>query len=322
MSGIDMNRERKKYSYALGKSNHYTYKTIKKMAKQRSKPSFTESTASMTDINKNLTQTKFTCSNKLNNIEPKKSKTKERHLSYVEFLEFRKNIMNPLGYREKRFKWQEPNGQGDILSLPRRKKNYRVQECHFKNGFKGWNEGKIEIKTLKKRIRRSFSITGRNNFNFNDLSVTRRVIEPEFNEECLIKPMKKSSSLKYHIFHRTNGNVKSLFNLTPIFIPLKCKKLYKGKSLPSKSINIFEENENKYEDIHYIKKHFLNNKCYFDNIQNEGLIEKKNFRVFDKYYNSKENPMNEIQFLKQNIKIKKSQKCLSKIKRRKKRSLS
>ena len=76
------------------------------------------------------------------------------------------------------------------------------------------------------------------------------------------------------MLHRTNGGFKSLFELTPIDIPIKGKKLFKNKSY--QTINVFGKCTGKFEKPKNTKKLFFDNICYYDHIKDEDLISDMN----------------------------------------------
>lgn len=326
MSILDINREKKKYSFILAKSNQTAYKTFKKMTNTKPRLSFTESTESMTD--KKFSQAKNTYLNTKTKNQLINEK-KERHPSYVEFLELRKTVMFPLGNKEKRFKWQDPNFKCNLF-FPLRKKIFNKSNiCHLKPNLtvSEQNSQKDKLKIGKKKIKRNFSVNGCYFNGCEDFKWTKRVIEPNFNEESPPKQKKKSSSLNNIFYHRTTGNLKSLFDLTPIFIPVKGKKLYKESYLPAKSINIFDENEKPRNIGKNKKKIFPKNKCYYDHLAEEKpfFLKRSNTTVtILRPSNLSEIDLNDLKPINKNNKNKnwKQQRSLGKIKRNKKRSLS
>ena len=148
------------------------------------------------------------------------------------------------------------------------KKQYLLKET-FGEEILGLGNNKQDFykKPKTRRIRRCHSDN-----NGNDFERTKRVILPECNKDERKICKRKSFSQHNKIFHKTSGNIKSLFKLTPIDIPIKGKKLFKNKSFYDLAINIFDDDYGQYEMPIHTKKHFFNNLCYYDNIKDQNLI--------------------------------------------------
>ena len=82
-----------------------------------------------------------------------------------------------------------------------------------------------------------------------------------------------SLSQSNSFFHRTNGSLFSLFNITPINYELKgTKKLYPNKSYAVKTINIFSDKYAKYDMPTHTKRLYFDNRCYFDTLKHDDLV--------------------------------------------------
>ena len=186
----------------------------------------------------------------------------------------------PFGNEEKRFKWQNLKDENiiiypEIYKKPH-KKQYLLKENFGEDIFNN-NKNEFDNKPRIKRLRRCYSEQGNhmeNHIQNIDIDISRRVIDPLFNKETEKISKKKSYSQSKLFFHRTNGGLKSLFELTPIDIPIIGKKLFKTKSY--ENINIFDANYAKYQMPKNIKKQFFDNICYYDHIKEETLISDMN----------------------------------------------
>ena len=183
----------------------------------------------------------------------------------------------PVDTSEKRFKWQNLKDEHIIIYPEIYKKAHKKQfllKESFIDNIRGINNNKTEKKYWPKirRIRRSNSDDNRNYVQNVDIEISRRVINPEYNKEKEIVSKKKSFSQNNFNYHKTNGNLKSLFNLTQNEIPIKGKRLFKHNSCKSLNINIFDINYGRYEFPTHTKRQFFNNNCYLDNIKEQNLI--------------------------------------------------
>ena len=220
------------------------------------------------------------CQNKKNLIVPNVRRSIQK-CSYLKFLELRKpKNCYPMGNCEKRFKWQNLNDGSNVVYpeiYERPHKRQHLLKETFGEGMLGFLNDKKEFDPIPRirRMKRSNSEDGTGkDFHMRsiDLSVSRRVILPEFNNEEIKISKKKSNSQSRFLYNRTNGNIKSLFELTPVNVPVIGKKLYKSKSYGGLTINLFDKNYSKYDKPKRTKKIFFGNKCYIDSIKANDII--------------------------------------------------
>ena len=162
------------------------------------------------------------------------------------------------------------------MNLKPHKKQFLLKDT-FGEGLLNYID-KEEYKPKIRRYRR-YNTEIDNHIQNIDIDISRRVINPEYNKEIssLFKKGKRSLSQAINFYHRTNGNLSSLFNLTPINIENKTKKkLFKNKSFAAPTINIFSDNFSKQEKPTHTKKLFIDNNCQFDTIKDENLVAKIN----------------------------------------------
>ena len=127
-----------------------------------------------------------------------------------------------------------------------------------------------------KRYRRYNSENGNNIQNI-DIEISRRVINPEYNNESQNpRKQKRSMSQTRAFLHRTTGNIGSLFDISPVYVEYKTKKLYKYKSYGAICLDLFSNNYAKYEMPKHTKKLFHCNRCYFDTIKYDDLVHDMN----------------------------------------------
>ena len=274
----DIKKSKKEYSNILKNTSINSYKLHEKICTSINHS--IQSNISETSASKSTTQKTFSSNYHKLPVNDKKSYPKKK-CSYVEFLELRKTKNSyPFGNSEKRFKWQNLKNENiviypEIYKKPH-KKQFLLKET-FGEDILGFVNHKEAIDPIPKirRLRRCNSEQSRNKGNFIqsiDIDISRRVIEPEYNKEVQKICKKKSFSQSNFILHKTSGNIKSLFALTPVEIPIKGKKLFKNKSYNSLAINIFDENYGIYEMPTHTKKHFFENKCYYDHIKERNII--------------------------------------------------
>ena len=276
----DIKKSKKEYSSFLKNHDINSYKLHEKMNTSLNRSlqtNFTDSTASKSNSNKTFQPTYQKMKVNEKKIYPIKK------CSYLDFLELRKTKDSvPFCNLEKRFKWQNLKDEHIVIDPEIYKKPHKKQHLlkeTFGEGILEHFNNKEQYDHIPKirRLRRSNSEQGPNMRNFiqkTDIDISRRVINPEYNKEPEKISKKRSNSLSKQIFHKTTGNIKSMFELTPVEIPIKGKKLFKAKSYGALSINLFDNNYGQYEMPTHTKKLFLDNKCYYDHIKDESLITK------------------------------------------------
>ena len=273
----EMKKTKKEYSNILKTKSINSYQLYKKINISLNSSilsSVSETTASKTSRMKTNPSTYKKMPVKDNNsFQIKKC-------SYLEFLELRKaKNAFPLETGEKRFKWQNLKDENYVLYPEIYKRPHRKQfllKETFGENITCLNNDKseTEYKPKIRRLRRSNSDENNKNYIQNvDIEISRRVVNPEFNKEKeLISNKKKSFSQNNFMYHKTNGNLCSLFKLTPNEIPIKGKRLFKHKSCKSFSINIFDNNYGKYECPTHTKRQYIENRCYYDHTKEQNLI--------------------------------------------------
>ena len=274
----ELKKSKKQYSTNLKNTDINSYKIHEKM-----------STSLNHSLLSNLSETTATKSiitkNNISNYAKKPVNEKKTYpmkkCSYLNFLELRKSKNNyPFDNAEKRFKWQNLKDENrviypEIYKKPLKKQFLLKETCgegilYFIN-----NKNEFDNKPKIRRLRRCLSDQGKYMSKYIqniDFDISRRVIEPSYNNEIeKIKINKKKSfSQSRFLYHKTNGGFKSLFELTPIDTPIKGKKLFKNKSYQNS--DIFSKNSGNYEKPKHTKRLFLDNICYFDHIKDEDLI--------------------------------------------------
>ena len=276
----EIKRTKKQYSTNLKNTEKDTYRLHEKLStslNQSLLSNLSETTASKTIINKN----------NLSNYVKKPVKEKKSYpikkFSYINFLELRKPKNNfPLDNKEKRFKWQNLKDENIVLYPEIYKKPHKKQfllKETFGEDILDFNGKEFDNKPKIRRLRRCLSEQGKdmaNHIQNVDFDISRRVIEPLYNNEKEKISKKKSFSQSKYLLHKTNGGFKSLFELTPIDIPIKGKKLFKNKSYGALTINLFDNNYGQYQIPTHTKKHFFDNKCHYDHIKAEDLVHEMN----------------------------------------------
>ena len=274
----DIKQSKKQYSSKFKNNNNDTYRLHEKISSNLNhsiQSNITEATTS-----KSNTAKTFLSRNPKISVNEKKNYSIQK-CSYTNFLELRKpkNTV-PFGNTENRFKWQNLKEENivlypEIYKKPH-KKQYLLKETFgedlldFNNNKKVY-DGKPKIR----RLRRCFSEQNLDKINPKqniDINISRRVIEPSYNKEQEKFSKKKSFSQSNFNRHRANGGFKSLFELTPLDIPIKGKKLFKTKSYGALNINLFDKNYGQYEMPTHTKKHFFDNKCFYDHITDQNRI--------------------------------------------------
>ena len=112
---------------------------------------------------------------------------------------------------------------------------------------------------------------------FINIKTTSRVINPEKNidkNDLEYKFQKRCSESLKKFLYGNNGGIQSLMQNTPLTTVHNHKKLHKSNSFFYKSINLFDPNYGRKEDLpgQQYKRHYIDNKCFEDHIGNEGLI--------------------------------------------------
>lgn len=275
----DIKKTKKHYSSILKTTNANSYKLHEKMATSLNQSNISDTTTSKTYVTKNIAPSFH--KTQVND----KTAYHIKKCSYVDFLELRrtKNSL-PFGYKEKRFKWQNLRDQSNVVDPIIYKKLQRKPVYPHEDYGEGilnfvFNRNEPKPKPKGKRIKRlhseqSYSTRGVNDLpKYYDFDYSRRVLEPQINRDIPYISRKRASSQAYYMFHRTNGNMSSLFEYTPLENPpVGTKKLYKNKSYGALTINIFDSNYGQYQLPTHTKKLFLNNNCRVDHISNENLI--------------------------------------------------
>jgi len=275
-------QSKKNYTKSLKNNNFEAYKIHEKInvnLNHSVQTNATEETSTKTTTTKNL------LSNSNFNNNKTKQKNSIQKCSYLKFLELRKpKNPYPLGSTEKRFKWQNLKDENiviypEIYKKPHKKQNLLKET--FGEGILGFLNNRQDNNNRKGRnkIRRCKSENVAHTISYrpnDDIEITRRVIIPESNKEKAKISRRRANSQSKVIYHKTTGNIKSLFELTPIDIPIKGKKLFKSKSYGCLTINIFDENYSQYEKPTNTKKLFLDNKCFYDNLKANNIIHNMN----------------------------------------------
>ena len=272
----DLKKSKKEYSHNLKKTNANSYRLHEKMSAMLNhsiQSNISDTTASKSNTTKTLCSTnrRIAVNNKKPNF-PKKKKC-----SYLDFLELRKAKNTcPFGSNEKRFKWQNLHDETIVvcpeINKKPHKKQFLLKETFGEEVFGFNNNNEQQPKTRKIRRYNSEYFCPANN----DFEISRRVVLPECNKEKEKICKKKSLSQNDKIFHKTSGNIKSLFEFTPLDIPVKGKKFYKNKSSNGLTINIFDDEYGQYEVPKHAKKHYFDNSCHYDNIKDQNLISDMN----------------------------------------------
>ena len=276
----DIKKSKKQYSIVLRNVDNNSYKLYEKISSSLNhsiQSNGSETTKSNT-MKTFLSRNQKLPANKNKNNQIKKC-------SYINFLELRKTKNAfPCGNNEQRFKWQNLNNQNvaiypEIYKKPH-KKQFLLKETFGEGLLDFINYKKIyDDKPKIKRIRRCLSeqaLDNKNHIQNIDINISRRVIDPSYNKEPEKIIKKKTFSQSNFTYHKTDGRLKSLFDLTPIDIHIKGKKLYKTKSYGARAINLFDKNYGQYEIPQHTKKQFVNNICYYDHIKDQDLISDMN----------------------------------------------
>jgi hypothetical protein len=272
-------KTKKHYTSILKTANANSYKLHEKMTTSLNQSNVSETTTSKTYMTKIFSPSIHkTPINENSTYHIKKC-------SYVDFLELRrtKNSL-PFGYKEKRFKWQNLKDESNIVD-PLIYKKFQKKRVHppenFGEGILNfvYNRKEPQPKPKGKRLKRlnSEKVLGIKDLKdfqkYSEFYYSRRVLQPKLNDEIPKISKKKSFSQSKYMFHRTDGSLKSLFESTPLEVPLMGnKKLYKNKSYGALTINLFDKNYGQYQMPTHTKKLFLDNVCQVDNISNENLI--------------------------------------------------
>ena len=160
--------------------------------------------------------------------ENEKNEYKIKKCSYTDFLNIRNEKINtPFNFTEERFKWQNLDNENQIVDptiyTKPHKKQFLLKET-FGEGLLGViNKGALPDNKKIRRYRRYNTDMG-NNIQNVDIEVSRRVINPEYNNEIQKVKTTKRSFSQVHNFHRTDGRLNSLVNITPLTVEYKHKK--------------------------------------------------------------------------------------------------
>ena len=274
----DIKKSKKEYTHTLKNADMNSYKLHEKIATSLNH-SLQSNISDTTTSKSNTTKTFSSRYQKMPVNEKNKNPIKK--CSYLDFLELRRTKNSyPIGNQEKRFKWQNLKDENIVLYPEIYKKPHKKQfllKETFGEGLLGFlkNRQVFNDKPKIRRLRRCLSEQGHdmgNGIQNIDINISRRVIDPSYNKEKEIICRKKALSQSKFIFHKTNGTFKSLFDLTPIDIPIKGKKLFKNKSYGALTINLFDDNYGQYQMPTHTKKLFIDNKCYYDHIKAEDIV--------------------------------------------------
>ena len=284
-----LKKNKKKYINLLKNRDLSSY-----LLHERITNSLNRSTASAnldtTASKSNITRSQVNSYQKLPVNENENNLYKIKKCSYIDFLAIRNNqITAPFNYTNERFKWQNIKDEHILVDPVMYKKPHRKQfllKETFGDGMLGFiNKQKLPDNRPKIKRYRRYNTEYQTNIQNVDIEISRRVINPEFNKEpSLYKKKKRSLSQTNAFYHRTNGEISSLINLTPLNFENRCKKrLYNHKSYGAPSINIFSNNFDEVSKPIHNKKLFLENRCHFDTLKNENLI----FEIGDCWKNEK-----------------------------------
>jgi hypothetical protein len=226
----------------------------------------------------NVTRSLVNSYHKLPVNENEKNDYKIKKCSYTDFLSLRNTKINaPFNFTEERFKWQNLDNESAVVDptiyTRPHKKQFLLKETFGEGMLAFLNKDQIpENKPKIQRIRQFKTDIG-NHIQNVDIDVSKRVVNPEYNnEQPKFKTKKRSLSMENN-FHRTDGKLSSLFNITPLTVENKYKKrYYKDKGYCAESINIFSNNYPKRELPSNTKKLIYDNRCYFDTIKHEDLM--------------------------------------------------
>lgn len=273
-----LKKSKRQYTNILKKTDMSSYLLHEKISTSLNRSSIS-SALDTTASRSNVTKSHINSTRKLPFNDNEKNLYKIKKCSYTDFLALRnKKITAPFNYTDKRFRWQNLKDEhvsiDPSLCVKPHKKRFLLKET-FGEGILGFLD-REKISEYKPKIKRYRQFnTDANGFIQNvDLKISRRVLNPEYNEEIPIdRKHKRSLSQTNSFLHRTNGSLFSLFNLTPINYELKGnKKLFPNKSFAVKTINIFSDKFAKYEMPTHTKKLYFDNRCYFDTIKHDDLV--------------------------------------------------
>lgn len=272
---------KKKYINILKTKDISSYILHEKMTNSLNRSLMSNGLDTTTDKS-NLTRSQINSYNKLPVNENEKNSYKIKKCSYTDFLALRnKKITAPFNYTDERFKWQNLKEEHlsidpSIYTRPH-KKQFLLKETFGEGMLSFINREKLpDNKPKIKRYRRYNSENGNNIQNI-DIEISRRVINPEYNNESQNpRKQKRSMSQTRAFLHRTTGNIGSLFDISPVYVEYKTKKLYKYKSYGALCLDLFSNNYAKYEMPKHTKKLFHCNRCYFDTIKYDDLVHDMN----------------------------------------------
>ena len=273
---------KKKYSNIMKnkyKSSYLIHERISNNINHSTASANLDTTASRSS----LTRSNINSYRKIPVNDKEKNLYKIKKCSYTDFLAVRDSQMKvPFNYTEERFKWQniydEHSLVDPLITTKSRKKQFLLKET-FGEGLLGFiNKEKLPDNRPRIRRHRQNNAESGNHIQSVDYEISRRVVNPEFSKESQIfKKHKRSLSQTDAQYHKTNGSLDSLFNTTPMYFENKSKKkLYKYKSYAMLTINIFSDDYPEYQMPIHTKKLYYDNRCYFDTIKHDDLLNDMN----------------------------------------------
>lgn len=258
-SPFNQYKEKKVYCSKLLNKAPDIYETYKRMTQRSSFSNLNTSHASLETMNKSMDsdalrknyKAKYNPINNSNISDTSKKNFKNKnnetiidkpHLSYLGFL---KAKGYPFFYNEKRFQWQNHEGNnypGAINTLPNHIKKIKLKNCSQKE---------LKIKRPKKCVPSAL-----NNMSFNR---TRRVISSEANDEdgdYLAKRHKKYPNLEksQKFLNAGEGGMANLINKTPLNYNYRGIKIVRRCN--SYDLNLFMKNYAK-SQLPRVRKHFV-----------------------------------------------------------------
>ena len=269
---------KRKYSNILKnkyKSSYLIHERISNNINHSTASANLDTTASRTS----LTRSQINSYRKIPVNDKEKNLYKIKKCSYTDFLAVRDGqIKVPFNYTSERFKWQNIYDEhalvDPLLTTRPRKKQFLLKET-FGEGLLGFiNREKLPDNKPKIRRYRQNNTEVGNHIQNVDYEISRRVVNPEFNQDPQhLKKHKRSLSQTDAQFHNTNGCLDSLFNTTPMYFENKSKKkLFNHKSYGMLTINIFSKDYPQYPMPTHTKKLFYDNRCYFDTVKHDDLL--------------------------------------------------
>lgn len=289
-----LKKTKKKYINILKNTDITSYHLHEKMSNRLNRSS-ASAALDTTASRSNLTRSQINSYHKLPVNENEKNAFKITKCSYTDFLALReKKITTPFNYTEDRFKWQNLNNANNLIdpSLYTRphKKQFLLRETFGEGMLDFINREQLPNNRPRIRRLRRYSNEMGNNIQNVSLEISRRVINPEFNEEPVsYRKHKRSLSQTSAFLHRTTGEISSLFDLTPVNVENKNKKkLFEYKSYGAECINIFSKDYPERDLPSHTKRLFFENRCHFDTLKCENLVfDIDNFWKSEREYDKK-----------------------------------